>query len=31
MASVRGPQTSGVSQTLPLSEAPTWNPSRIFE
>ncbi|KAH6650595.1 hypothetical protein F5144DRAFT_52094 [Chaetomium tenue] len=31
MASVRGPQTSGVSQTLPLSEAPTWNPSRIFD
>lgn len=31
MASVRGPQTSGVSQALPLSEAPTWNPSRIFE
>ena len=31
MASVHGSQASGVSQTLPLSEAPAWNPSRIFE
>ncbi|KAH6853904.1 hypothetical protein B0I37DRAFT_388129 [Chaetomium sp. MPI-CAGE-AT-0009] len=31
MPSVRGPQTSGVTQTLPLSEAPAWNPSRIFD
>ncbi|KAK4149127.1 hypothetical protein C8A00DRAFT_19148 [Chaetomidium leptoderma] len=31
MASVHGSQASGVSQTLPPSEAPTWNPSRIFD
>lgn len=31
MASVHGSQASGVGQTLPLSEAPAWNPSRIFE
>jgi hypothetical protein len=31
MTSVRGSQASGVPQTLPLSEAPAWNPSRIFE
>lgn len=31
MASVHGSQASGVSQPLPLSEAPAWNPSRIFE
>jgi len=31
MASVHGSQASGVPQTLPLSEAPAWNPSRIFD
>jgi hypothetical protein len=31
MASVHGSQASGVTQTLPLAEAPAWNPSRIFE
>jgi hypothetical protein len=31
MASVHGSQASNVAQTLPLSEAPSWNPSRIFE
>ncbi|KAK4128660.1 hypothetical protein N657DRAFT_676415 [Parathielavia appendiculata] len=31
MASVHGSQASGVTQTLPLSEAPAWNPSRIFD
>jgi hypothetical protein len=31
MASVHGSQASGVTQTMPLSEAPAWNPSRIFE
>ena len=32
MASIHGSQASGVSaQSLPLSEAPSWNPSRIFE
>ncbi|KAH6619263.1 hypothetical protein B0J18DRAFT_239553 [Chaetomium sp. MPI-SDFR-AT-0129] len=31
MGSVHGSQASGVSQTLPLSEAPSWNPSRIFD
>ncbi|KAK4251785.1 hypothetical protein C7999DRAFT_10411 [Corynascus novoguineensis] len=31
MASVHGSQASGAPQTLPLSEAPAWNPSRIFD
>ncbi|KAL2184085.1 hypothetical protein L209DRAFT_693527 [Thermothelomyces heterothallicus CBS 203.75] len=31
MASVHGSQAPGVGQTLPLSEAPAWNPSRIFD
>ncbi|KAL2263546.1 hypothetical protein VTK26DRAFT_6282 [Humicola hyalothermophila] len=31
MASNPGSQASGVAQTLPLAEAPAWNPSRIFD
>lgn len=31
MASGHGSQAPGVTQALPLPEAPAWNPSRIFE
>ncbi|KAL2023263.1 hypothetical protein VTK56DRAFT_3386 [Thermocarpiscus australiensis] len=31
MASGHGSQGPGVTQTLPLTEAPAWNPSRIFD
>lgn len=31
MASIPGSQAPGVNQTLPLTDPPAWNPSRIFE